>query len=76
MQKPALFRDRMELCGNRDIYFDRCRRLLECSEMLMLLELNGHRVAVWGHGLSAADFSDGGLHISGEIRTIEFDGGL
>ncbi len=47
MQKPALFRDRMELCGNRDIYFDRCRRLLECSEMLMLLELDGHRVAVW-----------------------------
>ena len=31
MEKPNLFRDRMELCGNREMYFDRCRRLLECS---------------------------------------------
>lgn len=76
MQKPSLFSDRMELCGNTDIYFDRCRRLLECSEMLMLLEIGGHRVAVWGHGLTASDFSAEGLHISGEIRSIEFDGGL
>lgn len=76
MQKPPMFNDRMELCGNTDIYFDRCRRLLECSEMLMLLELGGHRVAVWGHGLTASDFSGGGLHIRGEIRAIEFDGGL
>lgn len=76
MKHPPLFDDRMELCGNSDIYFDRCRRLLECTDMLVLLELGGHRVAVWGHGLSASDYSSGGLHISGEIRTIEFDGGL
>ena len=76
LQKPPMFSDRMELCGNTDIYFDRCRRLLECSEMLMLLELGGHRVAVWGHGLTASDYSSSGLHIRGDIRAIEFDGGL
>ena len=76
MNTPAMFLDRMELCGNSDLYIDRCRRLLECSDMLMLLELAGSRVAVWGHGLSASDYSSGGLHISGEIRAIEFDGGL
>ncbi len=76
MKTPAMFLDRMELCGNSDLYIDRCRRLLECSDMLMLLELCGSRVAVWGHGLSASDYSSGGLHISGEIRAIEFDGGL
>ena len=26
--------------------------------------------------LSASDYSSSGLHISGEIRAIEFDGGL
>ena len=82
MKQPALFADRMELCGNTDLYIDRCRRLLECSDMLMLLELggyksgSGHRAAVWGHGLSASDYSSDGLHIRGEIRAIEFDGGL
>jgi hypothetical protein len=76
VKTPAMFLDRMELCGNSDLYIDRCRRLLECSDMLMLLELGGSRVAVWGHGLSASDYSSGGLHISGEIRAIEFDGGL
>lgn len=76
MKQLPLFADRMELCGNTDIYFDRCRRLLECTELLVLLELGGHRVAVWGHGLSASDYCGGGLHISGEIRAIEFDGGL
>ena len=76
MEKPSLFRDRMELCGNRDLFIDRCRRLLECSELLMLMELDGHRVAVWGHGLTASDYSESGLHITGEIRTVEFDGGI
>ena len=82
MIQLPLFADRIEICGNSDIYFDRCRRLLECSDMLMLFELGGHqpgsrhRAAVWGHGLSASDYSKEGLHISGEIRAIEFDGGL
>ncbi len=76
MKKPALFADRMDLCGNHDLYVDKCRRLLECSDMLMLLELGGHRVSIWGYGLTASDYSSDGLHISGEIRAIEFDGGL
>ncbi|MBQ8920781.1 MAG: YabP/YqfC family sporulation protein [Oscillospiraceae bacterium] len=76
MQKPEMFRDRMELCGNTDMYFDKCRRLLECSEMLILAECGGHRIAVWGSGLSASDYSAGGLHVHGQIAAIEFDGGL
>ncbi len=76
MIQLPLFADRIEICGNSDIYFDRCRRLLECSDMLVLLELGGHRVAVWGHGLSASDLAAGGLHVSGTICAVEFDGGL
>ena len=76
MKTPAMFSGRMELWGSSDLYIERCRRLLECSDMLMLLELSGSRVAVWGHGLSASDYSSEGLHISGEIRAIELNGGL
>lgn len=76
MKQASLFTDRIELCGNTDIYFDRCRRLLECSDMLVQLELGGHKVAVWGRGLSATDLSAGGLHVRGEILSVEFDGGL
>lgn len=68
--------DRIEICGNTDVYIDRCRRLLECSEMLVQLKICGHSVAVWGKGLTATDFSEAGLHISGEIAAIEFDGGI
>ena len=68
--------DRIEICGNTDVYIDRCRRLLECSEMLVQLKTNGHTVAVWGKGLTATDFSSEGLHICGEISAVEFDGGI
>ena len=68
--------DRIELCGNTDAYFDRCRRLLECSEMLIQLEIHGHTVAVWGRSLTASDYSTEGLHIRGEIAAVEFDGGI
>ncbi len=68
--------DTIEIAGNTDVYFDKCRRLLECSEMLMQLQTHEHRVAVWGKGLSASDYSAHGLHIHGEISVIEFDGGL
>ena len=68
--------DRIELIGSSDAFFDRCRRLLECSDMLVQLEIRGHSVAVWGSGLTASDYSDGGLHIHGEIKAVEFDGGL
>ena len=74
--KLPMFADRMELCGNTDLYVDRCRRLLECSEMLVLLELGGHKVAVWGHALCASDYADGGLHLTGRICAVELDGGL
>ena len=76
MQSASIFADRMEIHGNTDIYLDRCKRLLECSDLLVLAELGGHRVAVWGHGLTASDYSGGGLHVHGEICSVEFDGGL
>ena len=68
--------DRIEICGNTDIFFDCCKRLLECSDMLMQLEIPGHTVAVWGKGLTASDYSRYGLHIRGEIAAVELDGGL
>ena len=76
MQPASVFADRMEICGNTDIYFDCCKRLLECSELLVQAELGRHRISVWGHGLTASDFGGGGLHVHGEICTVEFDGGL
>lgn len=39
--------DTIELSGNTDIYFDKCRRLLECSDMLVQLQTNGHTATVW-----------------------------
>lgn len=71
-----MFDDRIEIVGNTDVYFDRCRRLTECSDMLMLLQIRGHSVAVWGKELTASDYSSAGLHIHGEIAAIEFDGGI
>ncbi len=76
MRQLPLFQDRMELCGNTDLYIDCCCQLLECSDMLMLMQTGNHRVAVWGKALSASDYSRNGLHICGEIAAIEFDGGL
>ena len=77
MKPFSIFGDRMELAGNTDIWFDRCERLLECSDSLMLAEIGGHRVAVWGRSLAADDLSRaGGLHVHGEIAAIEFDGGI
>ena len=71
-----LFEDRLELCGNTDLYVDRCRRVLECCDMLVQFECAGHRVAVWGSALTASDYSADGLHIHGSIAAVEFDGGL
>ena len=76
MRQLPLFEDRMELCGNTDLYVDSCCRLLECSDMLMLMQVGAHRVAVWGKSLTASDYSRSGVHIRGEIAAIEFDGGL
>lgn len=76
MHPLPCFEDRMEICGNTDLFFDSCRSLLECGDMLMQLRIRGHVVSVWGRGLTASDFSEGGLHIRGKIAAIEFDGGL
>lgn len=68
--------DHIQLMGNTDAFFNPCRRLLECSDMLIQLRTTKHTVSVWGRGLTATDFGIDGLHIEGEIATIEFDGGL
>ncbi len=75
-KNPLLLEDTIEISGNSDIYFDRCRRLLECSNLLVQLQTHGHTISVWGSGLTASDYSLHGLHVKGEIAMIEFDGGL
>ncbi|MBR5372576.1 MAG: hypothetical protein IK130_10230 [Oscillospiraceae bacterium] len=63
--------DFIEIHGNTDVFIDRCRRLTECSDVLMMLEIRGLRVAVWGRDMTADDFSVHGLHIRGEILSVE-----
>ncbi|MBR5405874.1 MAG: hypothetical protein IK107_06220 [Oscillospiraceae bacterium] len=63
--------DCIELRGNTDVFIDRCRRLTECSDVLMLAEIRGLRVAVWGRDLAADDYSAHGLHIRGEVLSVE-----
>ncbi len=71
----SLIPDLIELSGS-DLYVDRCRRLLECSDMLVQFQTPNHSIAVWGSELTASDYSAHGLHIHGRIAVIEFDGGL
>ena len=68
--------DHIQIMSNTDAFFNPCRRLLECSDMLIQLQTTKHTVSVWGKSLTATDFGNDGLHIEGEIATIEFDGGL
>jgi hypothetical protein len=63
--------DFIEIHSNTDVFIDRCRRLTECSDVLMLLEIRGLRVAVWGKNMTADDYSSHGLHIRGEILSVE-----
>lgn len=75
-KKILLPQDTIEISGNHDIFFDKCRRLLECSEQLVQLKTDTHTVTIWGKDMTASDYSLRGLHIHGEIAVIEFDGGL
>lgn len=68
--------DHIQIIGNTDIFFTPCKRLLECSEMLVQLQTAKHSIAVWGQNLTATDFGAEGLHVEGTIASIEFDGGL
>ena len=68
--------DHIQIVGNTDVYFNPCKRLLECSELLMRVQTAKHTVDIWGEHLTATDFGKDGLHIEGKIATIELDGGL
>lgn len=63
--------DCIEIHSNTDVFIDKCRKLTECSDVLMLCEVRGLRVAVWGKHLAADDYSAHGLHICGEILSVE-----
>ncbi len=77
MRTELLFpHEHIQMIGNTDIFFTPCKRLLECSEMLVQLQTGRHTIAVWGENLTATDFGTEGLHIEGRIASIEFDGGL
>jgi len=64
--------DCIEIRSNTDVFIDQCRKLTECSDVLMLCEMRGLRVAVWGKNLLADDYSAHGLHICGEVMSVEF----
>ena len=73
MNPLEIFADRIEIAGNTDIYLDPCRRLLECSDILVIAENTRHRISVWGQNLSASDYTSEGLHVHGVISSIEFE---
>lgn len=63
----------LHIAGNRELILENCRRIEECSDVLMRLISGDLCVQVWGSGLRAFDFKTGGLVIRGKIEQIELE---
>ncbi len=70
----ALFMEAgIHISGNRELILENCRRIEECSDVLMSLSCGRILVNVWGSDLRAFDYKTGGLVIRGKISRVELE---
>lgn len=70
----ALFMEAgIHISGNRELILENCRRIVECSDVLMSLSCGRILVNVWGSDLRAFDYKTGGLVIRGKISRVELE---
>ena len=70
----ALFMEAgIHISGNRELILENCRRIEECSDVLMSLSCGRILVNVWGSDLRAFDYKTGGLVIRGKIFRVELE---
>ncbi len=63
----------IHIAGNREVILENCRRIEECSDVLMSLTCGKLLIQIWGNDLRAFDYKTGGLVIRGKISQIELD---
>ncbi|MBQ6945085.1 MAG: YabP/YqfC family sporulation protein [Ruminococcus sp.] len=63
----------IHIAGNREIILENCRRIEECSDVLMSLACGKLLIHIWGNDLRAFDYKTGGLVIRGKIAQIELE---
>ena len=63
----------IHISGNREILLENCRRIEECSDVLMSLACGKLLIHIWGNNLRAFDYKTGGLVIRGKIAQIELE---
>lgn len=61
----------IHIAGNRELIVENCRRIEECSDVLMSLACGKLLIHIWGNNLRAFDYKTGGLVIRGKISQIE-----
>lgn len=63
----------IHIAGNRELILENCRRIEECSDVLMSLACGKLLIHIWGKDLRAFDYKTGGLVIRGKISQIELE---
>lgn len=72
--RQALFLEAgIHIAGNRELILENCRRIEECSDVLMSMNCGGLLVHIWGSDLRAYDYRTGGIVIRGKISRVELE---
>ena len=57
--------------GNKYAVIQGCKKILECSEILVRVNTSKYIVHVWGEGLKVYDFKNDNIKVSGIIKSVE-----
>lgn len=62
----------LQMCGNRELYLENCRCIIEYHDIRIVVETDEFRMEIWGNNLLTDSRSPDCLLITGEIQTIQF----
>lgn len=60
----------LQLTGNREIYLENCRRILEYNDIRIIVQTAELVLEIWGSGLQADSRSPESLVIHGTIQSV------
>lgn len=57
----------------KNALIENCKRILECSELLVKIECSDFYIEIWGDNLCIRDYSTSSVEVIGKITSVSFE---
>ena len=73
LKELALVSANISVVDNKTVIIENAKKIVECNDILSVIESNGYNISIWGSDLKISCFDTGVVEINGIISSLEIE---